>query len=189
MTGGLRFLVCALAGWLTVASASAQTVVPPNPSTAEPAIDGILAAFATHPLVGLGDFHNLTQEEDFFAGLVRDPRFAREVRDVVVEFGSASRQMLLDRYLSGENLTASELRSIWSDRVGWIPGGVRLGYVNFFAQVRAVNLGLPVDRRIHVWLGDPPIDWSRVRTKADWLPLVHQRDIYAAALIELEIFS
>ncbi|HWM60575.1 MAG TPA: hypothetical protein VNN98_00415, partial [Rhizomicrobium sp.] len=190
MVGRFSFLVCVLTVWLAAASAPAQPAAPAHITpVVQPAIDGILQALRSHPLVGLGDFHNLAQEEDFFAALVRDPRFARDFRDIVVEFGSASSQPLLDHYLAGENLTATELRSIWSDRVGWVPSGVRLGYINFFAQVRAVNLTLPADRRIRVWLGDPPIDWSLVRTKADWLPILRQRDIHAAALIEREILS
>jgi len=54
------------------------------------AIDGILHAFQNHPLVGIGDNHNSAQEEDFYAALVRDPRFSTEVGNVVVEFGGAA---------------------------------------------------------------------------------------------------
>jgi hypothetical protein len=44
----------------------------------------------------------MAQEEDFYAALVRSPRFAAEVGNVVVEFGDAAQQGTLDRYLSGE---------------------------------------------------------------------------------------
>jgi outer membrane protein OmpA-like peptidoglycan-associated protein len=33
--------------------------------------------------------------------------------------------------------------------------------------VRAVNLTLPPERRLRVWLGDPPIDWDKVTSPAD----------------------
>ena len=36
--------------------------------------------------------------------------------------------------------------------VGWIPTVTAMGYINFYAQVRAVNLGLSLEQRIHVWL-------------------------------------
>ena len=58
-------------------SARAQPLEAP---TVVSAIDGILHAFQNHPLVGIGDNHNSAQEEDFYAALVRDPRFATEVR-------------------------------------------------------------------------------------------------------------
>jgi hypothetical protein len=187
VAGKVRFLTCMLTGWLAAVSAPAQTARPAP--TMQSGIDGILAALRTHSVVGLGDVHNLAQEEDFLAALVRDPRFAADVRDVVVEFGSAQTQSTLDRYANGENVPYAELRKIWEDRAGATPVGVRLGYINFFAQVRAVNLGLPADKRIRVWLGDPPIEWSQVRTKADWLPILRQREAHAAALIEREILS
>lgn len=69
-----------------------------------PAADGIFAAFQTHPLVGLGDEHGMAQEEDFYASLVRDKRFAKDVGNVVVEFGDAAQQETLDRYLTGEDV-------------------------------------------------------------------------------------
>jgi hypothetical protein len=179
----------ALAFWLAIAGAAAQPAGPAADPPVRPAIDGILAAFQDHPLVGLGDYHDVAQEEDFYAALVRDPRFAREVGNIVVEFGSASSQDIADRYLAGETVPHAELRKIWTDRVSWVPGGARLGYINFFAQVRAVNLGLPPNQRIRVLLGDPPIDWSKIHTKTDWLPILRQRDTHTAALIEREILA
>ena len=68
-------------------SARAQPLEAP---TVVSAIDGILHAFQHHSLVGIGDDHNSAQEEDFYAALVRDPRFATEVGNVVVEFGGAA---------------------------------------------------------------------------------------------------
>jgi len=81
----------------TSMAARAQTPNRPAP-TVRPAIDGILAAFEKHPLVGLGDIHNMAQQEDFFVTLIRDPRFAKEVGNVVVEFGASTHQDILDRY-------------------------------------------------------------------------------------------
>jgi len=81
------------------------------------------------------------------------------------------------------------LRTIWTDVVGWIPTVTGLGYANFFAQVRAVNLALPPERRIHVWLGEPPIDWSKIRTKAEFESILAQRDTYAADVIQKHILG
>jgi hypothetical protein len=99
----------------------------------KPAIDGIFHAFETHSLVGLGDMHGLAQETELYKALIRDPRFARNVGNVVVEFGGAARQDVIDRYVSGGNVPYRELRQVWTDTVGWIPTVVGLGYAQFFA--------------------------------------------------------
>ena len=166
-------------------SALAQDAPPP---TIKPAVSGLLDTFKTHKLVGLGDYHGLAQELDFYAALVRDPRFADEVGTLVLEFGALS-QPIIDRYLAGEDIPYTELRKVWTDSVGWVPTGTYVGFLNLFAQVRSVNAGLPPQKRIRIWLSDPKIDWTAVKTKADWLPLVRQRDTHAHDLIRREILS
>lgn len=157
--------------------------------TVSSAADGIFAAFQRRPIVAIGDNHGLAQEEDFYVALVRDKRFAEEVGNVVVEFGDAAQQATLDRYLAGDEIPYQELRRVWSDTVGWIPTVNALGYIDFFAQVRKVNQSLPPDKRIKVWLGDPPIDWSSIKTKEDFLPKLQQRNQYPAELIKTEILA
>lgn len=154
-----------------------------------PALDGIFAAFQAHPLVGIGDFHELADEEAFYGAVVRDPRFAASVGNIVVEFGGSQRQDILDRYVAGEAVPYHELSKVWRETVGWDPTVLGVGYETFFAQVRAVNLKLPPDRRIRVWLGEPPIDWSAVQTKEQWQRLYDQRDRHAAEVIERRILA
>jgi hypothetical protein len=157
--------------------------------TVSSATDGIFAAFQHRPIVALGDDHGLAQEEDFYVALVRDKRFAAEVGNVVVEFGDAAQQATLDRYLAGDEIPYEELRRVWSDTVGWIPTVNALGYMNFFAQVREINRTLPPNKRIKIWLGDPPIDWSSIKTHEDFLPKLNQRNQYPAELIKTEILA
>jgi hypothetical protein len=152
-------------------------------------MDGIFAAFQTHPLVGIGEHHRIQQELDFYSALVRDPRFAREVGNVVVEFGGAVHQDIIDRYVDGQYVPYTELRKVWTDTVGWIAAVPSIGYANFFATVREVNLALPPLQRIHVWLGDPVIHWDKIKTHAEWQALEHQRDTYPVTLIEREILT
>lgn len=155
----------------------------------QPAVDGVLAAFANHSLVGLGEHHGLAQEGDFYNALVLDPRFAREVGNVVVEFGSAAHQATLDRYLAGEDVPYQDLREVWTDLVGAYPAMFYTMYADFFAQVRRANSTLPPGKRIKVWLGDPGLDLARVKTPEDASPLAEGRDAVAAALIEHEILA
>ena len=182
----LVMLAAVLAG--TSMAGRAQTPNRPAP-TVRPAVDGILAAFDKHRLVGLGDMHNMAQQEDFFVTLIRDPRFAKEVGNVVVEFGGAAHQDVLDRYVNGGDVSYSELRSVWSDVVGWVPTVTGLGYANFFVQMRTINLSLPPEQRVRVWLGEPAIDWSKVKTREDFNPFMSQRDSYPASIIKREILA
>ena len=149
----------------------------------QPAVDGIFAAFETHALVGLDDEHGLAQEMEFYEALIGDPRFAREVGNVVVEFGGAARQDIIDRYTNGEIVPYRELRRVWTDTVGWSPTVQHLGYAHFFAQVRETNRTLSDDERIRVWLGEPPVDWSKIDTFEDWFGIALSRDTHAAMVI------
>jgi hypothetical protein len=171
---------------LCIAAVPAFAAPPPKVIDAA---DGIFAAFQTHQLVGLGEWHGLAQELDFYSALVRDPRFARDVGNIVLETGDAAQQAVVDRYVNGDNVPYTELRKVWSDTVGWFPTVQSLGSINLYATIRAVNQTLAPEKRIKVWLGDPPIDWSRTKTKDDWQPLEDQRDSYPGALIEREILS
>src|SRR5262245_6643918 len=81
----------------------AASAAPPISETViGPATDGIFEAFRRYPLVGLSISHGSAPGGEFYNTLVRDPRFARDVGNVVVEFGSASHQATMDRYTAGE---------------------------------------------------------------------------------------
>lgn len=172
----------------TPAAPPATTQQAPKPPTVQPAIDGILAAFKTHPIVAMSDAHALAQQQDFYAAIIRDSRFAREVGNVVVEFGTATHQAIVDRYVAGEDMPYTELRKVWSDAVGWNPTVTYIGFANVFATVRAVNQTLPPDQRIRVWLGDPPIDWSTA-TERETRAALRARDTHAADIIVANILS
>jgi hypothetical protein len=174
-------LACALT-WLSGAARAAPE--------ARPAVEGVLQVFHDHQLVAIGDNHAMAEEGAFYVALVRDPRFATTVQDVVVEFGGGSHQAVMDRYLNGDAVPYDQLRLIWTDGAGFVPGAMnRMEYAAFFAAVRAINIGLPPDRRIRVWLGQAPIDWSTIHSRAEQRPLSVGRDRYAVDLIEREIVA
>ncbi|MBB5060674.1 hypothetical protein HDF16_005410 [Granulicella aggregans] len=60
--------------------------------------------------------------------------------------------------------------------------------MNVFAEIRAVNKSLPPAEQIHVWLGEPSVDWSKIRNSED-LPQFTQRDRHPAELIRSEILA
>ena len=167
--------------WTTVLSQAQPSV--------KPAVDGVLALFQAKPVVVLCDYHGLAQQEDFYSVMVRDPRFAEKVGNVIVEFGGESSQSIIDRYIAGDDVPADELRKVWTETPGWIPGPTRLGYINFFVAVRAANTRLAPERRIKVWLGEPKVDWSKINSVEELRPYIAQRDDNYVRIIRDEIIA
>jgi len=134
-----------------VSASHAQKPSTPPPSTAIPVIEVVPAVSQKTPLVGMSDDHGLSQQEDFYVSLISDPRFAKEIRNVVVEFGNASQQRTLDRYVNAKDVSYVDLRRVWGNTfyVGWFPAVTALGYLSFYVAVRAANLKVPIDGRIH----------------------------------------
>jgi outer membrane protein OmpA-like peptidoglycan-associated protein len=156
--------------------------------TWRPAIDLVLSAFEQHPLVALseGAGHGQLETRDFFAALIRDRRFAPTVRNLVIEFGNARYQAVIDRYVTGGPVPRDELRHLWEDTTQ-ISGVWSLPmYEQMLAEVRSVNEGLPPANRIRVIAGDPPIDWSAVTSPADE-DMNDWRDAHCAHVIEREV--
>jgi hypothetical protein len=148
----------------------------------------VFRAFENHPVLALGDPHGLAAQMDFYTAVVRDPRFARDVRNLVVEFGASSQQQVIDRYVAGETVPYVELRKVWNDTVGWAPPPALAGFAKFFAAVREINKSLRADRRIKIWLGEPPLDWT-APGREDIRAAVRARDTYPANLIRDKILA
>jgi hypothetical protein len=147
------------------------------------AVTAILEAFDRYPLVALGESHGLEEEREFIDTLVGDPRFPDRVQDIVVEFGNARYQDVLDRYVAGEEVPLAELQRVWRDHT--CPGPwSSSAYPKYFAAFRAVNRALPPGRRFRVLLGDPPIDWRAVRAPQDFGRFLEQRDTHFARVVE-----
>ena len=168
--------------------ASAQTAAQAGANAAEPnAVEQVLAEFERVPLVAIGEQHRRAEVHEFLAALLAHPRFGRAVDDIVVEFGNALYQPLADRYVAGEDVPAAELRRIWRDTGQWLVWDSPL-YEQFFAHVRALNLARPPEERVRVLLGDPPIDWAKVATAADYRRFA-ERDAFYAEVVEREVLE
>lgn len=109
--------------------------------------------------------------------------------NIVVEVGDAAQQAVIARYVNGEQVPYTELRKVWSDTVGWYPTVTFAGSINLYSTIREVNAKLPPDKRIKVWLGEPPIEWTAINTKDDFAPLEKQRDSYPVELVTKEILA
>ena len=171
---------------VSLAPASAAAGARPMPD-AEAAQSALLAAFDEHPIVALGQAHELRQEDDFIVDLLRHPRFAATVDSIVVEFGNARYQKRADRYVAGGHVPLRALRQIWRDAIGSAPDGVvDESPAEFFAAVRRLNQTLAPADRIRVALGDPAFDFRTLRHRRDVYRVGGRRDQVFAAAAERE---
>ena len=162
---------------------AALVLADPRP---RPAVDAIVRAFQTYPLVAIAESHRNQQVHDFIVSLVSDPHFLQQVDDVVVEFGSARYQDVIDRYTAGEAVPRAELRRAWRDTVNILVWDAPV-YERFFRIVRSVNQHRP--RRLRVLLADPPLDWTTIHRREDWEQAAATRDEHAAEVVEREVLA
>ena len=170
------------------AGAAAAGQIPPPAVSVEP-VAAILAAFERDPIVAIGDPHDNEQAHEFRLSLIRDPRFAATVDDIVVEWGNARYQDVMDRFVGGDDVSDAELRQVWQNTTQPGPGNDRPLTEAFFRAVREINAALPPGRRLRVLLGDPPIDWATVETPSDHRKWLELRDTYPASLIRREVLD
>jgi hypothetical protein len=158
--------------------------VPVEPITA------VLEAIRSHQAVGLGTgAHNNEQGHAFLLSLVRDPRFASAGADLVVECGSARYQDVMHRFIAGDDVPQGTLRRAWEDTTQPHAGCETPIHEELYRAVRSINAALPNERRLRVFLGDPPIDWNSPTAKQDREKFMLMRDSYPAELIQREILA
>jgi hypothetical protein len=145
-------------------------------------------AFRTHRLVGLGEVHNLQEHHDALGRLLSDPRLPGVVDDIVVEFGDAFYQPMMDKFIiDGQPVNNADLRLAWRNTtVSPLSIWDEPVYEQFFRTVRAANWALPPGRRMRVLLGDPPIDWPKI-TKGSQVGGWGSRDAYAASVVQAQV--
>lgn len=178
------------AAGLVAPGAAAASAVPRRPGQAG-LTDAVLAAFRTHRLVALGEAHILQEHHDVLQTLISDPRLPAVVDDIVVEFGNALYQDMIDRFiLDVRPVNDADLRPVWRNTTQ-SPAGTwdNPVYEQFFRRVRAVNLTLPPGQRIRVLLGDLPIDWPKITTPQQLASLQPKRDPYAASVVEQQVLA
>jgi hypothetical protein len=159
----------------------------PRLAVPTPAVPAILDAFRSHDVVALSDSDD--SGSAFRLSLIRDPQFASIVNDIVVEFGNALYQSVIDRFVGGGDVPDPVLRQVWQNTTQANATWDGPMYEGLFRTVRTVNASLPRERQLRVLLGDPPIDWDGVRSKADRDRWIGLRDTYPADLIRMEVLA
>jgi len=161
----------------------------PEPAVPTDPIRAILDAFRSHRVVALSEGrHGNEQGHTFRLALIRDPRFAAAVNDIVVESGTAQYQDVMDRFVRGEEVPQDQLRHVWQDTTQTMAVWDVAIYEEFFRAVRDVNAMRRRGRQLRVLLGGQPIDWSGVHSQADYQrELLRFSDAFPADVIEREV--
>ena len=191
--GPIRQLVMVLA-WLSFIAVPSRAQQPTAPTPAVPVdpIRAIVDAFGSHSVVALSEgTHGNEQGLAFLLSLIRDPRFAARVNDIVLEGPNARYQDVMDRYVRGETVPVDLLRRVWDDTTQQQANGpMWTGDVpDTYRAVRQLNASLPPERKLRILLGDPPIDWDKVQTKGEPARWIALRDTFPAELIEREVLA
>jgi hypothetical protein len=154
-------------------------------------ISAIVEAFRSHAVVAIGnvEFRGNEQSHVFQLSLIRDPRFTAVANDILVEFGNARYQEVLDRFIRGEDVPYESLRRVWRDTTQVEYEWDLPVYENFFRAVRKVNAQLPRARQVRVLLGDPPINWENVHNLQDLQNAIGDRDGYALGVLRREVLA
>lgn len=153
-------------------------------------VAAILDIFRSYQIVALGEGnHNNEQSHRFRLSLIRNLRFTDTVNDIVVEFGNARYQDVMDRFVRGEEVPDHVLRQVWQNTTQHSAVLDVSIYEEFFRAVRAVNASLTKDRQLRVLLGDPPVDWNDSRPVETQERDFETRDVFAARLISREVVA
>lgn len=113
----------------------------------------IVAALRDGRAVGLGEWHGRSEEHRFFSSVLRDPQVRSILDSVVVEFGAAPEQSVVDLFVAGAEVPDAELRKIWTTTTQ--PSGVWDApvYRAFYETIRTLNS--QGTRQLRVILGVP----------------------------------
>jgi hypothetical protein len=149
------------------------------------AIAAIGAAFATHDVVTLPHGHT-RQSHDFLRALIAAPGVGAAIDDLLVEFGNARFQDVVDRYVRGEAVTLAAVQPAWQNAVA--PNNIWADE-RLFETVRTLNRRRSPDRQLRILLGDSPIDWRTVKTREDHVPWLAMRDSFPAALLQTQVLA
>jgi len=178
-----------------IAVVTATTVALARPQRSEstqpiprPAVAALARAFNDHRLVAIGEMHRNEQIHALIRSLLHDARFLPNGGDIVIEFGNARYQELMDRFIAGEDVPSEELVHVWRETVNILVWDAPV-YERFFRTTQAVNRTREPAHRLRVVLADPPIDWKDIHDRPAWEQIAATRDQHAADVIDREVLN
>jgi hypothetical protein len=165
----------------------AQTRGDDNPAprrASSPLVDAIAAALRNNHVVLIAERHGWSAEHQLLRRLLQRLPSDGPVVDVVVEFGNARYQALVDRYTAGGDISLRTVSRAWLETT---QGAVWRApdYSAFFAAVRTRN-SKHSQQPMRVVLGDPPFDPERTPS-SEYDYWILQRGEHFADVIHREV--
>ena len=116
--------------------------------------------------------------------------FAAKVNDITWEPGNVRFQSLMDGFiLQGNEVPLKELSQCWRNNTQAHTYSDTPALFRLLNTIRKVNLKQPESRRVRVLLIDPPVDWSRIQSRADIRAKDFDRETHMAAVLEREVYA
>ena len=146
----------------------------------------VLTSFEHHRIVALGENHGHKEFHAWLERFLERPAAQAAIDDIVVEWGNARYQDLVDRYMQGQEVPWDSVTMAWRNTVV-SPNTVWDApvYAHFFRSIGRINAGLEPDARYRVLLADSPVNWDEVETREDLIPFF-DRSRHMAELIRKE---
>ena len=156
-----------------------------SPSAA--VIAEIAKQFDHHPLIMVGELHRWEQLHAFIREMVRDREFVCRADDIVIEFGNSRLQNIADDYAFGRHVTDAQLQSLWRQTAVPFTWNSPV-YRQLLETIREINEKNLCDHKIRIVLGDPPLDWSKIKEAKDYASWTN-RDASYAEVVEREVLA
>lgn len=119
-------------------------------------------------VIAFGETHQHKSLYVLLEKILKSKRLQEDVDVIIVEFGNSFYQDLLDRYISGEDVSIDALRLVWRNTL-ISPNTVWDSpvYEHFFQTVREINKSLLPKKRYRVIAAGKSIDWTTIHSKED----------------------
>jgi hypothetical protein len=156
----------------------------------EPAAPALLKLFEEYRVVGLSDLHGCAELLAFLEQLVKSPEFGQTVDDITWEPGNVRYQNLMDDYiLRGKDVPYASLAKCWRENTQVHTYSDTPALYHLLQTIRATNLNQPDEHKVRVLLIDPPVDWSKIKTKQDLASQDFDRESHMAKVLEREVYA
>jgi hypothetical protein len=146
------------------AGALAEDELPREEEARSQAARRIASLFDSVEVVAIGEPHRNVELHSLLQELVADDSLVARVGVIVVEFGNAHYQDVLDRFAAGAEVHEDSVAQVWRTTTQIHGVWDAPMYEEFFHAVRRSNAGRPPSERLRVLAGDPPLDWSAIQT-------------------------
>ncbi len=133
--------------------------------------DYVLAAFAKHDIVFLGEFYKISQNTALVSALI--PRlYAAGIRNLGIEYALSDDQKRIDALLTAPTWDEAEARAVTFD---WVVTWGYKEYIDLYKAAWQVNHDRPA--------GAPPFRIVGLNVRQDWSVLTAQKDMNDPAVV------